>query len=615
MSRRARVEGGPPRTLVDTLQNQTTDTLRPMMALLSVPRPHPTRKADMVEAVAQRLEEGLRDIWELLDEIERLAVREAVHGNGLFDGARFRPKYGASPKGLGAADRHGPVVTKNERLGLLFFRYGSEASIPADLAARLREFAAPPPPVTLATVDAPPESAVVEVPWSAQRGSRDVPLTVRNMETAAAADLRAVMRLVVDGAVPVSPKTRRPGAGGVRRIAETLHGGDFFDPFALKQRKWDQVPGPIRAFAWPWLLQAAKLAQLRGTRLELTRRGRAALTQPAGVTLREIWMSWCYADLLDEFSRIDDIKGQFRGGGRRAMTTPEDRRVTVSDALAQCPVGRWVDIDEFGRFMQAASMNFEVTRDPWRLYIGELEYGSLGYEGSHAWDILQGRYLRCLLFEYAATLGMVDVAFIPPEDARKDFRQLWGTDELAYLSRYDGLLYFRLNALGAYCLEMTNDYEPPQATTRTALRVFPDRRVTATGAPSPEERIVLDTYASEEADATWRIDAEKVLLALEGGGDVDELRDFLAARDEQPLPETVDGFLKRASRGASALKMEGEAFLIECADADIAAALVADRRIGKMCLRAGERHVVVRAKSERAFRKAARAMGFGLREG
>ena len=62
------------------------------------------------------------------------------------------------------------------------------------------------------------------------------------------------------------------------------------------------------------------------------------------------------------------------------------------------------------------------------------------------------------------------------------------------------------------------------------------------------------------------------------------------------------------------MKVEGEAFLIECADADIAAALVADRRTGKMCLRAGERHVVVRAKSERAFRRAARTMGFGLRD-
>ncbi len=614
MSPRAFVDASPPLTLVEALQNQTVDTLRPMMALLSVPKPRPTRKADMVEMVHQRLEEGLRDIWELLDDIERLAVREAVHGNGLFDGARFHARYGASPKGLGPVARYGSLVTENERLGLLFFRCGPWTSIPPDLAACLREFSAPPPPVTLATADALPETAAVREPWGAQQAIGDVALTVRHMETAAAADLRAVLRLVGNGAVAVSPKTRRPTAGAVRRLAEVLHGGDFFDPLARKEKKWDQVPGAIRAFAWPWLLQAAKLAQLRGTRLELTRQGRAALARPVGETLRRIWESWCDTDLLDEFNRIDTVKGQFRGAGRRAMTVPGARRDVVANALAECPVGRWVHLDEFGRFMRAASFDFAVTEDPWRLYVTESEYGSLGYDGFHGWDILQGRYVRCLLFEYAATLGMVDVAFIPPENARDDFRKLWGTDDLAYLSRYDGLLYFRLNRLGAYCLELAQDYEPPKVSARTPLKVFPDRRVVATGTPSAEERIVLDTYASAETDGTWRLDAEKILLALEGGGDVDELRGFLAARDEQPLPETVDGLLQRASRGASALKMAGEAFLIECADADIAAALVADRRVAKMCLRAGERHVVVRAKSERAFRKAVRAMGFGLRD-
>ena len=338
------------------------------------------------------------------------------------------------------------------------------------------------------------------------------------------------------------------------------------------------------------------------------------MTQPAQATLRHLWESWCGSSLLDEFNRVEDIKGQLRGKGRRGMTAVADRRDVVAEALCACPVGCWVEFEDFGRFMRAASLDFRVTDDPWELYIGDAGYGSLGYEGSNEWEILEGRYLRCLLFEYAATLGLVDVAFIPPEDAQDDFRRMWGTDNLAYLSRYDGLMYFRLNDLGAYCLGLAEDYEPPDATERTALTVFPDRRVVMDGTPSDEECFVLETYANQEEGATWRLDGERILLALEAGSDVDELRSFLAARDDQPLPETVEGFLQRLSRGADALKMRGEAFLIECADAGVAEALMADSRIAKICLRAGERHVVVRAKSERAFRSAARAMGFGLRE-
>ena len=41
------------------------------------------------------------------------------------------------------------------------------------------------------------------------------------------------------------------------------------------------------------------------------------------------------------------------------------------------------------------------------------------------WEILQARYALCVLFEYAATLGLIDVAYVPPADAREDFRRLW----------------------------------------------------------------------------------------------------------------------------------------------------------------------------------------------
>ena len=155
-------------------------------------------------------------------------------------------------------------------------------------------------------------------------------------------------------------------------------------------------------------MQAAKLAEPHGSKLGLTKAGHIALGKPPAETLRRLWERWMKNTLLDEFSRIDDIKGQHRGKGRHAMTAASNRRPTIAEALARCPVGRWVRFDDFSRYMQASSFNFSVTRDPWRLYIADPNYGSLGYAGHHDWDILQGRYLLCLLFEYAATLGLID---------------------------------------------------------------------------------------------------------------------------------------------------------------------------------------------------------------
>lgn len=37
--------------------------------------------------------------------------------------------------------------------------------------------------------------------------------------------------------------------------------------------------------------------------------------------------------------------------------------------------------------------------------------------------------------EHAASLGLMDIAYIHPQDARKDFRDQWGADDMKWLSR------------------------------------------------------------------------------------------------------------------------------------------------------------------------------------
>jgi hypothetical protein len=72
---------------------------------------------------------------------------------------------------------------------------------------------------------------------------------------------------------------------------------------------------------------------------------------------------------------------------------------------------------------------------------------------------------------------VIDVAYIEPKGARRDYREMWGTDDLNFLSRYDGLIYFRLNPLGAYCLGLTDDYQPSWREARTVLTVLPGLQI------------------------------------------------------------------------------------------------------------------------------------------
>jgi len=255
-----------------------------------------------------------------------------------------------------------------------------------------------------------------------------------------------------------------------------------------------------------------------------------------------------------------------------------------------------------------------VTRNAWNLYIGELQYGSLGYDNGER--ILKERYLLCLLLEYAATLGLIDVALIPPAGARCDYSGMWGTDDLPFFSRYDGLMYFRLTSLGAYCLSIESDYQPAPLEVKPVLRVLPNLEIAAIGSALEQgDRLALDAYTTRVSDLVWRLDASKLLATIEEGRTVAEIREFLAARSGAPIPDTVVRLLEDVADRSVKIHDRGLARLIECADPTLAVLIANDSRTRKHCMRAGERHLVVPASSEAAFKRTLREVGYLLSMG
>jgi len=270
------------------------------------------------------------------------------------------------------------------------------------------------------------------------------PVTVRDTGPDALSNLIAVLELAADGQVRCRAATRRPLAATVRLVEDVLVAGDYYD-------RRDEGE-PIAAFAWPMLLQAGGLAHLAGSRLELTPRGEQVLARPSYQALGALWERWLRSVSQDEFSRIEAIGGQRRTG---TLTAPARRRAALADGLAALGPGLWVEVDALFAVLRAQPAPLLVAASPltrWRLHLGDPRHGSLGPAGGQAWNVLEGRYALCALFEYAATLGVVDVAYTAARGARDDYRGLWGADGYASLSRYDGLAAVRVNELGAAIL-------------------------------------------------------------------------------------------------------------------------------------------------------------------
>lgn len=299
------------------------------------------------------------------------------------------------------------------------------------------------------------------------------------------------------------------------------------------------------------------------------------------------------------------------------MTAVADRRRVIAGVLRNCPPGRWIKVDELWRHMQATGKVFGevfgVAHDPWRLYIAEAQYGSLGYDGYHNWSVLQGRYLLALFFEYAATMGLLDLAYSAPAGARNDYRHQWGTDDLEFLSRYDGLSCFRINALGAYILGITRSYEPAVVFPQSGTRVLPNLEVVAgSGRFEPGDEAFLAVFCARRSEAVFSLDRSVALAAIEKGHRADELRSFFERASGSDLPETARAFLADLERRSGMLSVAGHAILIECADETAAVRIANDAKTKRLCLLAGPKTLVVPAQSETVFRRAVRDLGYPI---
>lgn len=588
-----------PASLREAISRCTVDQLKEYLSLFAATR-LPTRKADLASLLEQQLdsEAALRAVLARLDELQRTALADSVHHHaGHFFALGFDARYRALPAFSIEVRR----FHKKPTLLNLLFGAGSRV-IPEDLCERLRKLLPPPEPMALQSSDELPEAY------------NEVPLHVRGCEGEAVTDLTIALRLADAGKLQVSEKTAMPSAASVQLLCASLSNGDYFPDVVPSKTEWingclHEAVGPIKGFAWPLLLQTGKLVERHGKRLALTAAGRLALADPAAA-LRTLWQLWKQAD-FDEFSRIEHIKGQSRR--ETGMTRAAPRRVPIADGLAHCPVGAWVAFDDFSRYLRAEGHLFDICRDPWKLYIADSHYGSLGYAGCHGWNILQERYLRCLLFEYAAPLGLIDIAYLRPEAGPRDAGKLWGMDGLAWLSRYDGLAYFRLTALGAYCLGLSARYQPTRPAVSLRLSVMPSGIIRViSGSLGVDERLMLDGWAEADDDQTWRLERSRLLAAIEGGRDPAELLAFLADRDEQPLPERVEALLRDCSRRARALKPVGAALLFACETAELADQIASHSLTAKWCQRSGERHLAVLLSNEARFHAALRDLGYGI---
>ncbi len=616
-------------SLYTTIDNQNSDDLKKRISELGFSSKEiPSRKAGRVDFLHDYLlSNQLENIVKQLSDKERTMVAEVVHNqNGLVDEPQLKARYGSIPLGyiqeqhyFGRYLRWGekPPQKVKSRIGALFFG----RSIPSELCLRLSVLLPKPEADKVQTTEHEALDKIISASPSQQHHNHQ-PLYQCKMESAARHELFSLLRLIEKGKVSISEKTQKPSTATTKNIDAELYGGDFFSEDDEDGGDYfkDKL-SPIRSYSWPLLIQTSGFTRRTGAKLSLTNAGKEVLNHktPFAHALKQTYNGWRDQDRHDEMLRVNRIKGQTRRGkGRRAgsmMTPPSERHLLLEQILHQTPTGEWVQIDEWLRFVRSSGIPLSVSNNPNMLYLIDTKYGAIDYD----FLTLEGRYIMVYLFEVLATLGMLDLVYSPPHGVRLDYGDNWGADEYGYLSRYDGLGWFRINPLGAYCLGLSEAYQPMQEKLPPLLHYNDGLSFSLLRDPEPHERMLLERFSTQasantstQAGERFQLDIRQGLDAIDEGHDLSELNSLLQKQSDNPIHEEVEDFLDSLRMRTSSLRNGGSAHIIECTSEHLVQLLVTSKETSRFCLFSGVDKVVVAEKSYRAFLKGVHKLGYRI---
>lgn len=576
--------------LQKAIANETVNTLKDKYQTFFGMKPKGTLKADLTRALAEGFSDRavVKGYLEKRSELELAFLREAVfNDNGYIDRPRFMLKYGEFPEKEDErrwySSRHNLV----DEVAVFFITEGSDwygtQRIPQPLQRIFRQLLEAPAPAMLKTGTLP------------ETLPEDHQLIRR--EPFALNELHAMLILLQDKQLKVSDKTGVATGATVRKVSGNVH--EYYDSVISDDAKGMDA---IVAYGWLRLLGNSKLAKKSASTLVTARKSG---NNPAE-TIREIWELWLNNKKEDEFRRIDRIKGQ-NGKGKRYFTDVVERRQEVTAYLKECPVGEWIAFDDFSNYLQITNSSLAVTTGPEHLYLYSPNSEEL-YHGS--WNVLEARYLRCVLVEYAATLGLIDVVMTSPvdEDAGYDY-----VGDEACISRYDGLRYFRLTPLGQYVLGLTDHYQAETAeASETPLTIQRQGRIAFERPPTAWEQRFLSLYADQGKGNVWQLSRKKIMETLHIGGSIEELKAFLEARDDQPfLPEDCESLLKQVVANLDGAKIREEVLIVACKNREIVEFIMNDKQLAKWCQPLGKLQVVIPKNKEKTFKDTLNAMGIG----
>jgi hypothetical protein len=547
-----------------------------------------TRKADRAEFLVRTMTSAMevRRLWGEMDELSRKAVAAAYHNEGVFNADAFIAQYGRLP------ERPRRDTWSWYGKPILMDLFIPDNTILPEIMPLLAPLVPQPERFQLEGVDA--QTVVVTI------GDEQIPCTIALREDPGRRDLLALLSLANQGLLKFSSTASRLTPKSVELLRGQLAEGDFGG---------DTIDEPIVCFGLAMFALQAGLVTIQG---KLTPAGTRYLATEDPDLLLDAFEHWSENGSFDAVTRLHALRG-LRARGVR-LTPPAERNGRIVEALSWSPAGVWIAVVDFYRALKIWHFDFEIEQGGLeKLYVGYNGYNNYGEWAStlDKWLLTNGLYINAVLWETLGSIGALDIAYV--EDAEGIFpAQVYAYDEAVY-SRYDGLMCFRVNPLGAFLFGQADAYAPTRPVDAALFSIADDGRITLLphAALSAAHHTQL-AQIGEAVDGGYHLSVPKLLALLETAPNLDQQRAFLEQRNSGPLPPAVVDLLRRVEEDSRALQIQAKALIIRVRSAAVAEAVLNNPTAGKLVRRLDDRTLLIPAGKETALRNALRTLGYGL---
>lgn len=256
---------------------------------------------------------------------------------------------------------------------------------------------------------------------------------------------------------------------------------------------------------------------------------------------------------------------------------PEDKPVSIKNIvnriLFRDDFIEIIDVEEAYNSIYINEANYERTR-------------ILNYNKYLAYVVVP--FVKSVFF-ILATLGVVEVYYDQPSINNSLYLKN------GYLSKYDGLKYVKLTALGRYILGMTEDYDFKITKEEGEVYLDEDRLIATILGDAPIKTMYLEKVGHRIAPNKFKVEKLSFLKGIESSQDIIERIEEFREKITESYSEIWMEFFEEMERKSNSVTYVSEYTVLKLQnEKDLIMALTKDMRFKSLVLKGEDYHILVK---------------------